>query len=98
MFILYLSGVSTLFLLSGDKYSFMYDMDHSIPIGSIQDNSGNGTVLSFIILCLLLIIQVVFFYCERNKKTQDCLIAAGSYSCFLFPIVITDISINSPND
>lgn len=70
MFILYLSGVSTLFLLSGDKYSFMYDMDHSIPIGSIQDNSGNGTVLSFIILCLLLIIQVVFFIVKEIKNSR----------------------------
>jgi len=84
MFVLYLSGVSTLFLLSGDKYSFMYDMDHSIPIGSIQDNSGNGTFLSFIILCLLLIIQVVFFYCERNKKLKIASLLLALIAVFFF--------------
>lgn len=84
MFILYLSGVSTLFLLSGDKYSFMYDMDHSIPIGSIQDNSGNGTVLSFIILCLLLIIQAISFYCERNKKLKIASLLLALIAVFFF--------------
>lgn len=83
-FVLYLSGIFILFVLSGDKYSFMYEMDNSVPAGAIKNNSQNGVIVSAVILLLLLIIQMIYFIRETNKYIKMTSLLLASMAVFIF--------------
>ena len=65
--LLYLLCILVMYLSTVDKYDVIYDMDPSIPQGSLN-TSGNGSVFSGLVLLLTLLFQAVFIYFERSPK------------------------------
>jgi hypothetical protein len=51
-----------------DKYDILYDMDPTLPQGSLNNSSDNGKVFGGLMLFFIFISQMVFFYFEKSKK------------------------------
>lgn len=75
LWLIYLLGLLFLFLLSGNKYAWMAEIDPSVSLDSIQDNSDNN-MFAFLILCALIGVQVLAFVLEKGmRKVIPALIA-----------------------
>ncbi|MER0125213.1 hypothetical protein [Franconibacter daqui] len=75
LWLIYLLGLLFLFLFSGNKYAWMAEIDPSVSLDSIQDNSDNN-MFAFLILCALIGVQVLAFVLEKGiRKVIPALIA-----------------------
>ncbi|WP_338463958.1 hypothetical protein [Franconibacter daqui] len=75
LWLIYLLGLLFLFLFSGNKYAWMAEIDPSVSLDSIQDNSDNN-MFAFLILCALIGVQVLVFVLENGmRKVIPALIA-----------------------
>lgn len=75
LWLIYLLGLLFLFLFSGSKYAWMAEIDPSLSLDSIQDNSDNN-MFAFLILCALIGVQVLVFVIEKGmRKVIPALIA-----------------------
>ncbi|MEB5922017.1 hypothetical protein [Franconibacter daqui] len=75
LWLIYLLGLLFLFLFSGNKYAWMAEIDPSVSLDSIQDNSDNN-MFAFLILCALIGVQVLVFVLEKGmRKVIPALIA-----------------------
>ncbi|CNF40524.1 Uncharacterised protein [Yersinia similis] len=84
LLLIYFIGLAFLLFFSVDKYSWMYDMDPSITVGSIQNNSSNRNVVSFFILCVLIGIQIFSFISEKNNVRKFISVLLAITAIFLF--------------
>ncbi|RRZ92996.1 hypothetical protein EGK14_09765 [Erwinia sp. 198] len=64
----YLVCMVLIYLSMVDKYDVIYDMDSTIPQGSLNNNRGNGNVFGGLALSFIFILYMVFFYVEKSKK------------------------------
>ncbi|GGD23626.1 hypothetical protein GCM10011513_21420 [Franconibacter daqui] len=75
LWLIYLLGLLFLFLFSGNKYAWMAEIDPSVSLDSIQNNSDNN-MFAFLILCALIGVQVLVFVLEKGmRKVIPALIA-----------------------
>jgi len=75
LWLIYLLGLLFLFLFSGNKYAWMAEIDPSVSLDSIQNNSDNN-MFAFLILCALIGVQVLAFVLEKGiRKVIPALIA-----------------------
>ncbi|AUX74087.1 hypothetical protein EPYR_00308 [Erwinia pyrifoliae DSM 12163] len=66
--IFYLLCMIVIYLSTIDKYGVVYDMDPTLPQGSLSNSSNNGKVFAGLILLIIFISQIVFFYFERSRN------------------------------
>lgn len=60
MLLIYLSTV--------DKYDIVYDMDSSIPQGSLHDNDGgDSTIFAGMMLFIIVVLQALVAYFEKSR-------------------------------
>ncbi len=65
----YLLCMLTIYLSMVDKYDVVYDMDPTLPQGSLNTSSSdNGKIFGELILFFIFISQIVFFYFEKSQK------------------------------
>ncbi len=64
----YLLCMVLIYLSMVDKYDVLYDMDPTLPQGSLNNSSDNGKVFGGLILFFIFISQIIFFYFEKSKK------------------------------
>lgn len=64
----YLLCMIVIYLSTVDKYGVVYDMDPTLPQGSLSNSSDNGKVFAGLILLIIFISQIAFFYFERSRK------------------------------
>lgn len=86
LFILfYLVCISLIYLASVDKYDVIYDLDSTLPQGSLNNSSDNGKVFAGLLLFFIFISQMVFFYYEKSRSwrwiTSVMTIAAFLFYC-----------------
>ncbi|KMV34596.1 hypothetical protein ACP26E_03415 [Franconibacter pulveris 601] len=75
LWLIYLLGLLFLFLFSGNKYAWMAEIDPSVSLDSIQNNSDNN-MFAFFMLCALIGVQVLVFVLEKGmRKVIPALIA-----------------------
>ncbi len=67
----YLLCMLTIYLSMVDKYDVVYDMDPTLPQGSLNTSSSdNGKIFGGLILFFIFISQIVFFYFEKSQKME----------------------------
>lgn len=66
----YILCMALVYLSTVDKYDIVYDMDPTLPQGSLNDSNDNGKFFGGIILFLVFISQIAFFYFEKSKKLK----------------------------
>ena len=64
----YLLCMIVIYLSMVDKYGVVYDMDPTLPQGSLNNSSDNGKVFGGLMLFFIFISQTAFFYFEKTKK------------------------------
>lgn len=81
--LLYLLCILVMYLSTVDKYDVIYDMDPSIPQGSLN-TSGNGSVFLGLVLLLTLLFQAVFIYFESSPKWKWIAILMAALAIIFF--------------
>jgi hypothetical protein len=71
-------------LLTVDKYDFIYEMDLTIPRGSLIDNSGSGNAVAGLVLFVLFIAQLIFLCFEKSTKWKWAAVAMTASACLYF--------------
>ncbi|CRY69647.1 Uncharacterised protein [Yersinia pekkanenii] len=79
----YLLCMIVIYLSTVDKYGIVYDMDPTLPQGSLSNSGDNGKVFSGLILFIIFISQIVFFYFEKSRKWK-CATGIMTTLAFLF--------------
>ena len=80
----YCLGLILLCLISVDKYSWMSEMDPSVPAGSVTADTSNSDLTSLLIFIGIIIIQFISVIFEKSRKMKLlavvlALIAAGVF-------------------
>ena len=88
LFILfYLLGMLLIYLSTIDKYDIIYDMDSTIPAGSLSNNQDDsGKVFAGLILFVILLVQAASVYFDRSKKRRWIAGIMATLAIFFFSI------------
>lgn len=80
--LIYLSAMLLLYVLGVDKYSWMSEMDPSVPPHSIVNNSSNQQFVSSAVVAFTLMMQLFYFIFEQSKKWK-------ATSVILFSLIVS---------
>ncbi len=84
LLLMYCLGLILLCLVSVDKYSWMSEMDPSVPAGSVTADTSNSDLTSLLIFIGIIVIQFISVIFEKSRKMKLlavvlALIAAGVF-------------------
>jgi hypothetical protein len=68
--LLFVSGMVVFYVLPGNKYDWMQDIDPSIHVDSINDSSGDSAVFAFLLLVFIAVSQSLLIANSRSVKER----------------------------
>lgn len=84
LLLVYVVALIALYIFSVDKYSWMQEMDTSLPSGAINNDGSSFSDLATLTFIFILAMQVLFFFKEKQKKWKIIAVALSLIAAAMY--------------